>query len=61
MFSIHLIESDSGYVHAISEYSGEGEIVLRLGTEILNTLSLIQPFTDGQLSIAFPLRSDAQH
>lgn len=61
MFTIHLIESESGYVHAITDYTGEGEIVLRLGTEILNTLALIQPFTEGRLSVAHPVRSDAQH
>lgn len=61
MFTIHLIESDSGYVEAITDYTGEGEIVLRLGTEILNTLALIQPFTEGRLSVAHPVRSDAQH
>lgn len=61
MFTIHLIESESGYVQAISDYTGEGEIVLSLGTEILNTLALIQPFTEGYLSIAHPVRSDAQH
>ncbi len=61
MFTIHLIESDSGYVHVITDYTGEGEIVLSLGTEILNTLALIQPFTEGRLSVAHPVRSDAQH
>lgn len=61
MFSIHLIETESGYVHAISDYSGEGEIVLSLGTQILNTLALIQPFVEGQLSIAHPVNSNAQH
>lgn len=61
MFTIHLIETDSGYVHAISDYTGEGEVILSLGTEILNTLALIQPFTEGRLSIAHPVRSDAQH
>ena len=61
MFTIHLIESDSGYVHAISDYTGEGEVVLSLGTEILNTLALIQPFTEGYLSIAHPVNSNCQH
>lgn len=61
MFSIHLVESDSGYVHVVTDYAGEGEIVMELGTQILNTLALMQPFSGGKLSIAHPMRSDAQH
>jgi len=61
MFTIHLIESDSGYVHVLTDYAGEGEIVLNMGTQILNTLAIMQPFSGGKLSIAHPSSSDAQH
>jgi hypothetical protein len=61
MFTIYLIESESGHVQAISDYTGEGNAVLSLGVEIMNTLAMIQPHTDGYLGISAPLRSDAQH
>ena len=61
MFTIHLIETDAGHVQVLTDYTGEGERVMTLGSEIMNTLALIQPFTEGYLYLAAPMRSDAQH
>ena len=61
MFTIHLIESDSGHIQVLSDYSGEGDAVLSLGVELMNTLAMIQPHTGGYLLLGSPVRSDAQH
>jgi hypothetical protein len=61
MFSIHIVESDTGYVHVVSDYAGEGDISLTLGSQILNTLALMQPHAEGRLSISHPINSNTMH
>lgn len=61
IFSIHLIESDSGHVRVVSDYTGEGDAVLNLGIEIMNSLAMIQPHTEGYLMFSPALRSDTKH
>ena len=61
MFTIYLIESESGHIQVISDYTGAGDGVLNLGVEIMNTIAMIQPHTDGYLGISAPIGSDAQH
>lgn len=61
MFTIYLIESESGHIQVISDYTGAGDGVLNLGVEIMNTIAMIQPHTDGYLGISTPIGSDVQH
>lgn len=61
MFTIYLIESESGHIQVISDYTGAGDGVLNLGVEIMNTIAMIQPHTDGYLGISAPIGSNIQH
>lgn len=61
MFTLYLIEDEIGRVRVISDYSGEGDRCLSLGVEIMQSLAAIQPFTDGDLSLAMPARTSTEH
>jgi hypothetical protein len=61
MFTLYLIEDDSGNVRVITDYTGQGDRCLSLGVEIMQSLAMIQPHTDGALSFVMPSRTDIEH
>ena len=61
IFTIHLIEDDEGYLRIVSDWSGQGDQVLSLGIEILESLADVQPYTEGMLGFSPATLSDAQH
>jgi hypothetical protein len=61
MFALYLIEDEFGQVRVFSDYSGAGERALALGIEIMQSLRDVEPFTEGQLSIAVPTRTNTEH
>ena len=61
MFTLYLIENDDGQVRVISDYTGKGDRCLALGVEIIESLATIQPFTHGDLTLAMPQHTDAEH
>lgn len=61
IFTIHLIEDDSGQVRVVSDWSGRGQNCLGLGVEIMQNLAAIQPFTDGGLNLVLPANTHAEH
>ena len=61
MFSIHLIEDESGTVRVFSDWTGEGHRAMRLGCEIISHLCSIAPATEGKLLITAATVSDAEH
>ena len=60
-FSIHIIEDEDGNVRVVSDWSGTGERCLNLGVEIMQSLSAISIFTDGQLQMGQAFRSTTEH
>jgi hypothetical protein len=60
MFSVHILEDEDGNIRVVSDWSGKGERCLSLGIEIMQSLSAIQPFTEGALSLEAH-RSDVEH
>jgi len=60
MFSVHILEDEDGNIRVVSDWSGKGERCLSLGIEIMQSLSAIQPFTEGALSLQAH-RSDVEH
>ena len=60
-FSIHILEDEDGNVRVISDWSGKGERCLNLGVEIMQSLSAISIFTDGQLQMGQAFRSTTEH
>ena len=60
-FSVHIIEDEDGNVRVISDWSGKGERCLNLGVEIMQSLSAISIFTDGQLQMGQAFRSTTEH
>lgn len=60
-FSIHLIEDENGEVRVISDWSGKGDRCLALGIDIMETLAVMQPFTDNQLRISLPAQTNIEH
>jgi hypothetical protein len=60
MFSFHILEDEDGNIRVVSDWSGKGERCLSLGIEIMQSLSAIQPFTEGALSLEAH-RSDVEH
>ena len=60
MFSVHILEDEDGNICVVSDWSGKGERCLSLGIEIMQSLSAIQPFTEGALSLEAH-RSDVEH
>lgn len=61
MFTIYLLEDDVGQVRIVTDYTGEGDRCLALGVEIMQSLAMIQPHTDGGLSFVMPSRTDVEH
>lgn len=61
MFTIYLLEDDAGQVRIVTDYTGEGDRCLALGVEIMQSLAMIQPHTDGGLSFVMPSRTDVEH
>lgn len=61
IFTIHLIENDDGCVRVVSDWTGQGDQVLSLGIEILDSLADVQPYTEGLLQFSPAILSDAQH
>jgi hypothetical protein len=61
MFTLYLIENEDGQVRVISDYTGKGERCLALGVEIIEGLASIQPFVHGDLTLAMPQHTDAEH
>lgn len=51
MFTLYLIEDSDGQVRVVSDWSGDGDQCLALGVEIMQELSIMQPFTDNQLQL----------
>ena len=60
MFSVHILEDEDGNIRVVSDWSGKGERCLSLGIEIMQSLSAIQLFTEGVLSLEAH-RSDVEH
>ena len=60
-FSIHLIEDEEGNVRVVSDWSGEGDRCLSLGIEIMQSLSQIIPYTDGELMLGQAFRTTTEH
>ena len=60
MFSVHILDDEDGNIRVVSDWSGKGERCLSLGIEIMQSLSAIQPFTEGALSLEAH-RSDVEH
>jgi hypothetical protein len=60
MFTVHILEDEDGNIRVVSDWSGKGERCLSLGIEIMQSLSAIQPFTEGALSLEAH-RSDVEH
>ena len=60
-FSIHILEDADGNVRVVSDWSGTGERCLNLGVEIMQSLSAISIFTDGQLQMGQAFRSTTEH
>lgn len=60
-FSIHILEDEDGNVRVVSDWSGTGERCLNLGVEIMQSLSAISIFTDGQLQMGQAFRSTTEH
>lgn len=61
IFTIHIIETDDGHVRVVSDWSGQGDMVLSLGVEILDKLAAIQPYTEGYLGFAPAMMTNAEH
>ena len=61
MFTIYLLEDELGQVRIVTDYTGEGDRCLALGVEIMQSLAMIQPHTDGGLSFVMPSRTDVEH
>jgi hypothetical protein len=61
IFTIHIIETDDGHVRVVSDWSGQGDMVLSLGVEILDKLAAIQPYTEGCLGFAPAMMTNAEH
>jgi len=61
MFTLYLIENEDGQVRVISDYTGKGERCLALGVEIIEGLASITPFVHGDLPLARPQHTDAEH
>jgi hypothetical protein len=61
MFALYILEEVDGNIRVISDWSGTGERCLNLGVEIMQSLSAIQPFTEGALSLGLAHRSDVEH
>lgn len=61
MFTLYLIESEDGSVRIVSDYSGQGDRCLALGVEIMQSLAIIQPHTNGALSFVMPSTTDIEH
>ena len=61
MFTLYLIENDDGQVRVISDYTGAGDRCLALGVEIIEGLASITPFVHGDLTLAMPQHTDAEH
>ena len=60
-FSIHLIEDEDGNVRVVSDWSGSGDRCLTLGIEIMQSLSQIIPYTDGELMLGQAFRTTTEH
>jgi len=61
MFTLYLIENEDGQVRVISDYTGAGDRCLALGVEIIEGLASITPFVHGDLTLAMPQHTDAEH
>jgi hypothetical protein len=61
MYSIHLIEDEDGNVKVFSDWTGAGIRVRALGSEIMDSLQEIQPYTNDELTIALAMLSNIEH
>ena len=61
MFTLYLIEDESGQVRVVTDYTGQGDRCLSLGVEIMQSLAMIQPHTGGALSFVMPSTTDLEH
>jgi hypothetical protein len=61
MFTLYLIEDESGQVRVVTDYTGQGDRCLSLGVEIMQSLAMIQPHTGGGLSFVMPSTTDLEH
>ena len=61
MFTLYLLEDESGRVRVVSDYTGEGEHCLAVGIELMNLIADLQPHSDGTLSFIMPTCSNTEH
>ena len=61
IFTLYLIEDSDGQVRVVSDWSGDGDRCLALGVEIMQELTIMQPFTDNQLMLMMPENTKLSH
>lgn len=51
IFSITLAEDDTGFVYAMADHAGEGQMALEIGMEIMQNLVMAQKLNPQILSV----------